>query len=423
MTTTRPPLLTCADLGRNHWTVNLPNQLPSELITDGAIAELIATFIKTFSFPDNPYAITITYQSLDIKRRAFLIPDTPSLWALYFPKSLKKISNPPQGGFKTGRPIENSYFLNPQTGSIEENTSSLLLLKNRNPNAFETIKRDIETTTALSQKILGVQKPLHQWEWVTRKNNPKIGFVCLLQQTTLRCIQYREDPFSLKKILEIQQQMVDLLLAISQEGYVYRDVKLSNFLLGYDNTTVFIIDFDACFKGPAVREKFLGTARMMAPEYALCRVMNSTTDAVPAKVISMIVNEKMTVFSLGLSFLKMFGKIPAITTQFAELLNSLKGERTKESVQTRSSYTPDLFIEHARLIDPSFSPPSRSLPTPSIIGGRESSSIPLVFLLEKMLAADPRHRFSLKETSDALKNIRKMGDKATASPSCSCAML
>ena len=65
---------------------------------------------------------------------------------------------------------------------------------------------------------------------------------------SLQSLKERKGKFSLKLVLQIGIQIINLLRMIHNKGLVHRDIKPDNFLLGLNNKSkqIYIIDFGFC---------------------------------------------------------------------------------------------------------------------------------------------------------------------------------
>ena len=84
-------------------------------------------------------------------------------------------------------------------------------------------------------------------KWFGKDNNNYYMVINLLGDS-LQTIKERKQTFSLKLVLQIGIQIINLLKMIHDKGLVHRDIKPDNFLLGLQkkNTQIYIIDFGFC---------------------------------------------------------------------------------------------------------------------------------------------------------------------------------
>lgn len=93
------------------------------------------------------------------------------------------------------------------------------------------------------------------------KDEDNYYMVINLLGDSLQTIKNKRDCFSLKLVLQIGIQIVELLKTIHENGLVHRDIKPDNFLLGLNSNSkrIFIIDFGFCksyfFDGKHVPQK------------------------------------------------------------------------------------------------------------------------------------------------------------------------
>ncbi len=80
------------------------------------------------------------------------------------------------------------------------------------------------------------------------KDNCNYYMVINLLGESLQSLITRKQSFSLKLVLQIGIQIIDLLRVLHEYGFVHRDIKPENFLLGLNNKSkqIHIIDFGFC---------------------------------------------------------------------------------------------------------------------------------------------------------------------------------
>lgn len=390
---------------KNHWKLK---SLPPNLCTHQKVTDQISRFLDMLQSVNSPYNPTVYWESPQGKlQKAFV-----SKIGIYSPESRKTMPNPTQfeGGFKTGRNIINTHKIG----------FSLLLFKNKKDKetSYAAVQRDIKVAQELENKIPNIQKPLDTLHWVTRKGTRKIGYICLKQESDLLELVKRQAQNStslhihLSQQRDLQQEMIQILKQISDEGFLYRDVKLENFLVTLYGKLI-LADFDMCSKELIEPNSFQGTPASMAPEYLYLILLKNKLQYNPSKeIVNLIVNEKITVFSLGIEFLRMNFYAAKISHLHPLTMLPRPGATYADRVCTlKSQWVPYSFRNFLKQKDPTIpiDYPSYQNPIPKHIDPIPSGNS-LIFLIESMLAEDPRNRPSLAQVALEIKRLRKKED-------------
>lgn len=146
-------------------------------------------------------------------------------------KKYKKIEVIGEGSFGLiykGINIRTNEFVAIKVESIESETK---LLKNES------------TIYQYLNNLPGI--PVVKW---FGKDNVNYYMVLNLLGDSLQSIKNKKQIFSLKLVLQIGIQILDLLKTIHDKGLVHRDIKPDNFLVGLNDKikTIYIIDFGFC---------------------------------------------------------------------------------------------------------------------------------------------------------------------------------
>jgi len=104
----------------------------------------------------------------------------------------------------------------------------------------------LKNESIIYQYLSGIQYvPNVKWFGKDEKN---YYMVLNLLGESLQSIKHRKSTFSLRLVLQIGIQIIDILKTIHEKGLVHRDIKPDNFLLGLHTQSkkIYIIDFGFC---------------------------------------------------------------------------------------------------------------------------------------------------------------------------------
>jgi len=413
-----PSLLRCTNPEYGHWELDA-----SSLETDEKIALYIAGHLSTMPNSCTP-SISLLAPNTH-KRRVFYHDNS-----LYFPQSRKSMGNTTQfqGSFKTGRRILNALHVNTETCAVTKDPRPLLLFKSisNKRDSLGQMEQDIVAMRELSPEIPNIQKMLATLHWMTRKRNEKKGFVCLEQGQELFSIIAKEmgpPPFvsiPLTQRRSWQLQMARLLSEVSKKGYSYRDCKLENFLLSKDQQTIILIDFGMCTKTFEL-PFFPGSIALWAPEYAFfARYVLQNLRRIPRpspEIISLFVNEKNIVFTLGTIFLIM--TLPHTSVPHLHSLAKPLWDPSFSDTHcsTKIQWMPQTFKDFVASQVPTISPYFILSKNPIQQEKRPKQVEPWILLLEKMIALDPRERLSLEEVVTEIEKVISQENPPSSGPS------
>jgi len=143
-------------------------------------------------------------------------------------KLLEKIGEGAFGSIYKGENVRTKELVAVKVEPIENNTK---LLKNE----------------SIIYQFLINNEGLPNVKWFG-KDKVNYYMVLNLLGESLQTLKERRAPFSLKLVLQIGIQIINLLRMIHNKGLVHRDIKPDNFLLGLNNKNkqIYIIDFGFC---------------------------------------------------------------------------------------------------------------------------------------------------------------------------------
>jgi serine/threonine protein kinase len=149
--------------------------------------------------------------------------------------------------------INNKYLLLEQIGS----GSFGILYKGENIRTKELVAIKIEPITpsrefsllkkeaAIYQRFGNHKDGIPNVKWFG-KDNYNYYMVFPLLRESLESVKQRIGIFSLKQVIHIGINILEILKKVHKYGYIHRDIKPDNFLLSMDNKQIFIIDFGLC---------------------------------------------------------------------------------------------------------------------------------------------------------------------------------
>ncbi|MDG4551351.1 MAG: protein kinase [Candidatus Contendobacter sp.] len=187
-------------------------------------------------------------------------------------------------------------------------------------------------------------------------------------------------PPDLAQILDWAEQVLDGLDVVHQAGFVYRDLKLSNLLVGNDGARIKLADFGSLKRedGDNTRS-FIGTPATMAPEQVLPARQG-------AEGYEYAVDYRADYYALGLLLFALFTDQP--TTAAQRRLGQLLAVYGQEGAGQRGARLGGLDDEERELLRRSIE--FWTVPARPEQGGGAAAL--LVELIDRLLARDPADR-------------------------------
>ncbi len=308
------------------------------------------------------------------------------IFCTYSEKAHKKENTLLEGTFKTARDVCIHIF---DSNNQPYDRQLLLLIKPKNRshvllNPLDKVcfEQEIKFMSAF-RKVPGILQLLDTFTYSSGKGRTKTCLIVEKYSTNLAKAM-DEKTLTPKIIRHIQCKLLEALVKIHEKGFIHRDIKPDNILLNSEeNSSPVFADFGLSV-GPDEESHFSGgTPRYLAPEAAYAMYLKECLDQhdprfSPQKVLDtfkVTTTCAMDVFSLGMVFLEMTN---ALKFPFGETI------RERASLYPRSGLNPD--VELGLHIN------DYQLPS-SWIG--------------KMVARDPRTRFSAKEALSAMKESHR----------------
>lgn len=187
-------------------------------------------------------------------------------------------------------------------------------------------------------------------------------------------------PPDLAQILDWAEQILNGLEVVHRAGFVYRDLKFSNLLVGQDGALIKLADFGALKRenGDSTRS-FIGTPATMAPEQVL-PVRQSVADG-----CEYAVDYRADYYALGLLLFILFTGQPATAAQrrLGQLL-ALHGQEGAGQHREQLGGLEDEERELLRRAIEFWTPPLSTVPS--------SAAALLTDLITQLLARDPADR-------------------------------
>jgi hypothetical protein len=382
----------------NHWNLNYPS---SNEITNRQILEFTAKFFsENHDFFKSPYNPVVYWKNVETKQKEKTFVSKKDVYSVESKKTMDDTKLKEwEGNSKTGRRVT----------ALSSEDSPLLLFKNSTNHSFDAVETDIKIALDIANTVPNTQKLISVLRWVTRKNNQKTGYICLEQKTNLYKMVAQEANIPKPLVMSsfhrksLQLQMAQALKTLSSQGYLYRDCKLENFLLSSDSKTITLIDFDLCSKELIEPALLGGTPVYLPPEYALLMLLKEQGYTFPNNIINLFVNEKNTVFSLGITFLVMdFYASPA--RHLLPLIASNDGS-VKRTMLVKSLWVPLPFRNALQKQDPKILQNPFPYVNPIQQEKRPPQKDAWIDLLEKMVALDPSERLTLAEVEQEILKV------------------
>jgi len=146
--------------------------------------------------------------------------------------------------------INNKYILKNKIG--EGSFGSIYKAENYRTRELVAIKIEpiktelklLKNESKIYQYLLGTPG-IPQVKWYGKDENNYYMVIPLLGKSLEQTLVEKQ-VFSLRLVLQIGIQLLQLLKAIHEKGLVHRDIKPDNFLIGIDSKQLFLIDFGLC---------------------------------------------------------------------------------------------------------------------------------------------------------------------------------